>query len=500
MQLLRYMAFPQALEFADEDSDQQLVVRNVQVFRVGTFRGDTYDQGYLDKIVRNFQRLRRGGFTPAFTLDHSGDVQSVIGNVTDVRRKGDVLHADLLILDADAIERARRGLLSRLSVDINAEGQDDTGAVIGPVLRAIAAVAIPQVKSLQPLVINSEDGIFRAFEDDWDIRRFVWDEKENEIWHRVREPDDFQPETFRRKEIQGGAKAISIVVARLKPDKVPEGNDPNSAVVQAYRFAKKTDDNPGGWTVAEAKDWWAKHKGEHADRASKLWADLNRWMTLENRPGESNRADDGKGRTEEPKMKKFSDLLAKMKELITGAEAEIKGEDKPDPAAVAEIEKLRADLKSLEDKGEADRKQLAEEVGKRADEAAKRRATDAKHSVQAYVEKGIIAPAASAFAEAILSLPAETTLKFAEKDKAAADLAVADLFKRFVEAQGVVLTLGGRGHAAYQATPGERPEAKEVAVRKMAESKNPEIIAGLKERAKTESVVAKVLQEMKLLA
>jgi len=81
----------------------------------------------------------------------------------------------------------------------------------------------------------------------------IWEETENEIRFRVRDPDDFRSDTFRRKKVSG-IEGVSLILAKLKPDNVPEGHDPDAMVVQAYRFDK---DN---WTMAEAKAWIAKQK------------------------------------------------------------------------------------------------------------------------------------------------------------------------------------------------------------------------------------------------
>ncbi|MBI5789192.1 MAG: DNA adenine methylase [Candidatus Schekmanbacteria bacterium] len=85
----------------------------------------------------------------------------------------------------------------------------------------------------------------------------VWEETANEIRYRMRDPQDFIPETFRRKKLEG-VEGVSIIIAKLKPEKVPEGHDPEAMVLQAYRFVKKTDDNPDGWTMDKAKEWIEK--------------------------------------------------------------------------------------------------------------------------------------------------------------------------------------------------------------------------------------------------
>jgi hypothetical protein len=46
----------------------------------------------------------------------------------------------------------------------------------------------------------------------------IWEETANEIRYRVRDPKDFIPESFRRKQLEG-VKEVSIIIARLKPEK-----------------------------------------------------------------------------------------------------------------------------------------------------------------------------------------------------------------------------------------------------------------------------------------
>lgn len=87
----------------------------------------------------------------------------------------------------------------------------------------------------------------------------AWDETEDEIRCRVREPEQFIPESFRRKTLDG-VDGVSIIIGRLKEELVPEGRDPNSMVLQAYRFVKKTDQNPDGWTMDKAQEWIKQHE------------------------------------------------------------------------------------------------------------------------------------------------------------------------------------------------------------------------------------------------
>jgi len=96
-----------------------------------------------------------------------------------------------------------------------------------------------------------------------------WDETENEIRYRVRDPEQFEPDSFRRKDLDG-VDGIAIIIGRLKKELVPEGHDPKAMVLQAYRFAKKhvlskdegTEKNPDGWTMEKAQDWVKRHEPE----------------------------------------------------------------------------------------------------------------------------------------------------------------------------------------------------------------------------------------------
>lgn len=89
----------------------------------------------------------------------------------------------------------------------------------------------------------------------------IWDETENEIRFRMRDPDQFEPDSFRTKTLDG-VDGVAIIVGRLKKESVPQGHDPRAMVLQAYRFAKQTEQNPEGWTIEKAKEWIVAHEPE----------------------------------------------------------------------------------------------------------------------------------------------------------------------------------------------------------------------------------------------
>jgi len=67
----------------------------------------------------------------------------------------------------------------------------------------------------------------------------IWDETPNEIRFRVRDPEEFEKGSFRRKSLEG-IEGVAIIMGRLKKEHVQEGHDPRAMVLQAYRFPSPT--------------------------------------------------------------------------------------------------------------------------------------------------------------------------------------------------------------------------------------------------------------------
>ena len=73
-----------------------------------------------------------------------------------------------------------------------------------------------------------------------------WEETENEIRNRVRDPDGFQDGSFRRVPLKPAKPRVFAIMGRL------EGQD--TMTIQALRFPKEDD-----WTVAKARAWQTEH-------------------------------------------------------------------------------------------------------------------------------------------------------------------------------------------------------------------------------------------------
>lgn len=102
----------------------------------------------------------------------------------------------------------------------------------------------------------------------------IWEETKSEVRYRVRDPQEFEPDSFRRKALDG-IEGVSILIGRLKPEFVPDGADPHVLVLQAYRFVRKTSENADGWTLEKAQEWIEKHETQAADAALRVDENLS---------------------------------------------------------------------------------------------------------------------------------------------------------------------------------------------------------------------------------
>ena len=88
-----------------------------------------------------------------------------------------------------------------------------------------------------------------------------WEETENEIRHRVRDPGDFRPNSFRRMTLKQDRPQVFAIIGKL------EGG--TKAAVQALRFPR-----PQGWALAKAKEWYSAHYKEAKSAAADIDREL----------------------------------------------------------------------------------------------------------------------------------------------------------------------------------------------------------------------------------
>jgi hypothetical protein len=132
-------------------------LRGVEIFEVGTHNGDTYTRADLDAMVEASTKV---GFRPPIKLGHS-DKQELLqqeglpaaGWVTNLRRVGNKLVADLVDIPKKVFELIKKGLYDRVSAEIYWDYVTKGGMKYPKVLKAVALLGadIPAVTSLEAL-------------------------------------------------------------------------------------------------------------------------------------------------------------------------------------------------------------------------------------------------------------------------------------------------------------------------------------------------------------
>lgn len=141
----------------DEEEDQELYsIRDVEIFKVGTWNGDEYSKADLDNMIANFNRV---GFQVPVKLGHkeiSGG--PAYGWVSAIRRVGNKLVADLKDLPKKLWQAIRDHRFDSVSSEVFWD-LERNGKKFKRVLKAIALLGseTPAVSDLAPLrtVVNN---------------------------------------------------------------------------------------------------------------------------------------------------------------------------------------------------------------------------------------------------------------------------------------------------------------------------------------------------------
>jgi phage I-like protein len=136
------------------------IIKGVEIFKAGTYRGIPYSESSLDEMAANFKALKDSGtFEPVFKKDHSESVEDQIGWIVNVYREGDLLKGDIHVTEWMAMDKIESKTWKFVSSEIyppELAAEEFGDAVSGHVLRGVAIVSIPKVKGLKGIVLNSE--------------------------------------------------------------------------------------------------------------------------------------------------------------------------------------------------------------------------------------------------------------------------------------------------------------------------------------------------------
>jgi len=140
------------------------LLKNVEIFKVGTYRGIEYKESALDKMVANFHYLKAFDIFAHVPVraDHPsmfgvGDIIDKVGGyVSDLRRDGKKLVADIRITSQKMWDKIMEGSYVNRSSEIGTY-DDNNGTIYSPVLYGFAWVDIPAVEGLSPKFSYSKD-------------------------------------------------------------------------------------------------------------------------------------------------------------------------------------------------------------------------------------------------------------------------------------------------------------------------------------------------------
>jgi hypothetical protein len=154
---------------AFEESEKGFLLKKVEAFRAGTWRGRQYTVENLQEMANNFKTLREENLLePPMKVDHSESARDQIGWIADLYVEGEALYADVLFTEQDAMEKVKRGTWKKVSAEIYHNYKEESnGKEYGMVFRALSIVSIPQLKNIKGIVLNSEslDGGFDMNEE-----------------------------------------------------------------------------------------------------------------------------------------------------------------------------------------------------------------------------------------------------------------------------------------------------------------------------------------------
>jgi hypothetical protein len=158
-QVIHYLSnFAEVLNAPKMEDLQGWIIKDVEIFKAGTYRKITYTEQDLEDMVKHFKDLKTDGkLDPIFKVNHSEDVRDQIGWILDVRKSGDLLLADIHLTDWTAYDKISSGTWKKVSAEIYLpELAEEEFGVKAHILRAVAVVSIPKVKDIKGIVLNSE--------------------------------------------------------------------------------------------------------------------------------------------------------------------------------------------------------------------------------------------------------------------------------------------------------------------------------------------------------
>lgn len=145
-------------DIKQKQTDEGLQLSGMPVFKSGRHRDFEYTPKWIDQFL--IGQFDKDEDIP-IQRDHSDESYATLGYVTNLYREGDMVYADMNLIDETAISRWKKGLMKKWSVGITREFK----------LAEISAVAFPYIKEARvhsageseetlSLTLSKKDGKF----------------------------------------------------------------------------------------------------------------------------------------------------------------------------------------------------------------------------------------------------------------------------------------------------------------------------------------------------
>lgn len=140
------------------------LLKNVEIFKAGTYKGVQFKNSALEKMVANFHYLKSFNKFPNVPVraDHpaifgvGGVINRLGGYIADLRKVGTKLVADFRITNEEMWDKIQEGTYISRSAEIGTYDDND-GVIYSPILFGVAWVDIPAVEGLSPKFSFSKD-------------------------------------------------------------------------------------------------------------------------------------------------------------------------------------------------------------------------------------------------------------------------------------------------------------------------------------------------------
>jgi hypothetical protein len=203
-------------------------INGLEIFKAGTWKGDPYTNEDLDNMVKAHNEVG-GALKPYLKLGHDPDQKLLqtdgypaAGWVTNLRREGDRLLADLKSVPARIKELIDRKAYGRVSSEIYWNLKHD-GKTFPRALRAVALLGgdTPQVKSIQDM-IGLYDGVAPAMAHTADGEVRIIDSEEKEADMADTKDAELKAAQERIAALEGELKAAQEKVTGFEAEKAKQ--------------------------------------------------------------------------------------------------------------------------------------------------------------------------------------------------------------------------------------------------------------------------------------